>query len=117
MRFCEECGGKLELTCPACGAAVPPGRKFCGRCGESLSRLTNPTSRFQPLSPTLPGISPRRFSSPRVAHCHLGLGKLSRRTGERDQARGHLTTATTLYPEMDIRFWLEQAEAESRELA
>ena len=52
---------------------------------------------------------------PLVAHCHLGLGKLSRRTGKREQAHEHLTTATTMYREMDMRFWLEQAEAEMEE--
>jgi tetratricopeptide (TPR) repeat protein len=50
---------------------------------------------------------------PLVAHCHLGLGKLYRRTGEHSQAQEHLTTATTMYREMDMRFWLEQAEAEA----
>jgi tetratricopeptide (TPR) repeat protein len=54
---------------------------------------------------------------PLIAHCHLGLGKLSRRTGKREQAREHLTTATTMYREMEMRFWLEQAAAEMRELA
>jgi class 3 adenylate cyclase/tetratricopeptide (TPR) repeat protein len=49
---------------------------------------------------------------PLVAHCHLGLSKLYRRTGDREQAREHLTTATRMYREMDMRFWLEQAEAE-----
>ncbi len=49
---------------------------------------------------------------PLVAHCHLGLGKLSRRTGQREQAREHLTTATTMYREMDMTYWLEQAELE-----
>jgi class 3 adenylate cyclase/tetratricopeptide (TPR) repeat protein len=49
---------------------------------------------------------------PLVAHCHLGLGKLYRRTGKRQEAQEHLTTATTMYREMDMRFWLEQAEAE-----
>jgi hypothetical protein len=49
---------------------------------------------------------------PLVAHCHLGLGKLSRRTGKRDRAQEHLTIATTMYREMDMRFYLEQAEAE-----
>jgi class 3 adenylate cyclase/tetratricopeptide (TPR) repeat protein len=49
---------------------------------------------------------------PLVAHCHLGLGKLYRRTGKRDQAQEHFTTAATMYREMDMRFWLEQAEAE-----
>jgi tetratricopeptide (TPR) repeat protein len=49
---------------------------------------------------------------PLVAHCHLGLGKLYRRTSKRDQAHEYLTTATNMYREMDMRFWLEQAEAE-----
>ena len=48
---------------------------------------------------------------PLVAHCHFGLGKLHARTGQREQAREHLTTATTLYREMDMQFWLEQAES------
>jgi tetratricopeptide (TPR) repeat protein len=54
---------------------------------------------------------------PLVAHCHLGLGKLALRTGKREQAREHLTTATTMYREMDMRFWLEQAQAELSALA
>jgi len=29
----------------------------------------------------------------------------------------HLTTATTMYREMDMRFWLEKAEAELQALA
>jgi len=53
---------------------------------------------------------------PLVAHCHLGLGKLFRRTGKREPAQEHLTTATTMYREMDMRFWLEQAETKMAEL-
>ena len=53
---------------------------------------------------------------PLVAHCHLGLGTLYRRTGQREQAREHLTTATTMYREMDMRFGWEQAEAERKGL-
>jgi class 3 adenylate cyclase/tetratricopeptide (TPR) repeat protein len=53
---------------------------------------------------------------PLMAHCHLGLGKLYRRTSNRPRAREHLTTATTMYREMDMLFWLPQAEAELREL-
>jgi thioredoxin-like negative regulator of GroEL len=49
---------------------------------------------------------------PLVAHCHLGLGKLYRRTGKRDEAHEHLTTATAMYREMDMRFSLEQAEVD-----
>jgi class 3 adenylate cyclase/tetratricopeptide (TPR) repeat protein len=54
---------------------------------------------------------------PLLAHCHLGLGALYRRAGTREQAREHLTTAATMFGEMDMRHWLEQAEAEVKELA
>ena len=54
---------------------------------------------------------------PLVAHCHAGLAKLYRRTGKGEQAHLELTIATTMYREMDMRFWLEQAEAEMRELS
>jgi hypothetical protein len=49
---------------------------------------------------------------PLVAHCHLGLGKLCQRTGQRPEAQVHLTIAMTMYREMDMRFWLEKAEAD-----
>jgi hypothetical protein len=32
--------------------------------------------------------------------------------GHNQQAQKHLTTATTTYREMDMPFWLEQAEAD-----
>jgi hypothetical protein len=47
---------------------------------------------------------------PLVAHCHLGLGRLYRRTGEREQAQEHLTTATAIYGEMGMTYWLEKLE-------
>jgi tetratricopeptide (TPR) repeat protein len=56
-------------------------------------------------------IAERLGMRPLVAHCHLGLGKLYRRTGERQQAQEHLATATTMYHEMDMGFGLAQAEA------
>jgi hypothetical protein len=51
-----------------------------------------------------------------VAPCHLGLGKLYRRTGKHEQAREHLTTATRMYHEMEMPFWLEKAKADAEEL-
>jgi len=53
---------------------------------------------------------------PLVAHCHLGLGKLYRRTDKRQQAREHLSTATTMYRDMGMTYWLEKAEAETADL-
>ena len=48
---------------------------------------------------------------PLVAHCHLGLGKLYRRTGDQAKAEEHLATAMAMYREMGMSFWLEKAEA------
>jgi class 3 adenylate cyclase/tetratricopeptide (TPR) repeat protein len=53
---------------------------------------------------------------PLVARCHLGLGKLYRRSGRRQQAQEHLTTATALFREMDMGFWRENADREMKEL-
>jgi predicted ATPase/class 3 adenylate cyclase len=47
---------------------------------------------------------------PLQAHCHLGLGTLYARRGQREQARAELTTAIALYRAMDMTFWLPQAE-------
>ena len=52
---------------------------------------------------------------PQVAQCHLDLGKLYRRTDKREQAQEHLATATTMYREMGMTYWLEKAEAEVQE--
>ena len=53
---------------------------------------------------------------PLVARCHLGLGTVYRRTGNRQQVKNHLTTATMMFREMDMRFWLERAETETKML-
>jgi tetratricopeptide (TPR) repeat protein len=48
---------------------------------------------------------------PLQAHCHLGLGTLYVKTGQREQARTELSMAIDLYRDMDMIFWLPQAEA------
>ena len=48
---------------------------------------------------------------PLMAHCHLGLGTLYVRIGQREQAHAELTTAIALYRAMEMTFWLPQAEA------
>jgi len=57
-----------------------------------------------------PALATELGMRPLVAHCHFGFGNLHARTGRREEAREHLATATTLYREMDMRFWLEKAE-------
>lgn len=36
VKFCEECGAKMEIVCPNCGNKIPMGKKFCGECGQKL---------------------------------------------------------------------------------
>jgi hypothetical protein len=49
---------------------------------------------------------------PLQAHCHLGLGKLYRRTGRPDEARAELATAISMLHEMGMAHWLPEAKAE-----
>jgi hypothetical protein len=58
-----------------------------------------------------------RGMRPLIAHCHFGLGKLYRRTDKAEQARSHFSTATTMYREMDMRYWVEHAEVKARSVA
>jgi hypothetical protein len=37
---------------------------------------------------------------------------LYKRTGRRQESQTHLATATTMYREMRMTYWLEQAEAD-----
>jgi len=48
---------------------------------------------------------------PLLAHCHLGLGKLSAKIRRRAEARAALSAAVELYRAMEMTFWLPQAEA------
>ena len=36
MKFCGECGAKLEIICPKCSSSNPPQFKFCSECGHDL---------------------------------------------------------------------------------
>ena len=53
----------------------------------------------RPVSRLMPQTASPGAMHPHVARCHLSLGTLYRRTGESEQAREHLTTATTMYLE------------------
>jgi tetratricopeptide (TPR) repeat protein len=56
-------------------------------------------------------LAERLGMDPLIAHCHLGLGKVCLRTGTREQAQAHVATATTMYRNMGMTHWLEQAVA------
>jgi tetratricopeptide (TPR) repeat protein len=86
----------------------------CYVAGEVALRNGNLTTTEAYYRDAL-ALSEARGMRPLVAHCHLGLGKLYRSNGQREQAREHLVTATTMYREMGMTYWLEQAGAEMNE--
>jgi ATP/maltotriose-dependent transcriptional regulator MalT len=62
-------------------------------------------------------LAEERGVRPLMARCHLSLARFHRRAGRPDQVRGHLTTAAAMFREMQMPFWVEQAEAETRKSA
>jgi tetratricopeptide (TPR) repeat protein len=84
--------------------------------GEISARRDPPEARADDHYRRALALADELGMRPLVAHCHLGLGELCRRTGQREQARQHLATATTMYRELDMGFWLEKAEAETAAL-
>ena len=42
MKFCGECGAKVEKICSKCNFVNPPQFKFCGECGHDLTLPSEP---------------------------------------------------------------------------
>lgn len=67
VRFCEECGARLEPTCAACGAVASVDGKFCGRCGQPLTAAPPRTAAGPAPDTYTPGHLARRILSSRQA--------------------------------------------------
>ncbi len=52
VKFCGECGARLELVCPSCRASNPPTNKFCNECGAPLAQAVTTTKFISPESYT-----------------------------------------------------------------
>ncbi len=54
VKFCEECGTRMEIECPGCGAKIPLGNKL-GECGRKIDQTAAPPflDYDQPRSYTL----------------------------------------------------------------
>jgi len=113
--------GRLEEACQHAAQAVALVRQYQyrGHQARALWLLGESTAR-QASSEVAPATGHYRQAlalaeelgmRPLVAHCHLGLGTLYAKTGQREQARTALSTAITLYRTMEMSFWLPQAEA------
>jgi hypothetical protein len=52
-----------------------------------------------------------KWTRPCADHCPRGLGTLYAATGQWEQARTEVSTATAMYQSMDMTFWLPETEA------
>ena len=52
VKFCGECGARLELLCPFCRTSNPPTNKFCNDCGVPLAQVAAATKFLSPESYT-----------------------------------------------------------------
>ena len=66
-----------------------------------LAELVGDSAGIQRLRKQLEQIVTHAATAPR-------LGRLFERAGRREEAREHLTTATAMYREMDMIYWLEK---------
>jgi DNA-binding SARP family transcriptional activator len=84
---------------------------------DLLGAVAGHPERFDPESAETKYCEALALAEPRgmrplIAHCHFSLGKLYQRTGKREQAREQLATATTMYREMGLTYFVEQVESE-----
>jgi class 3 adenylate cyclase/tetratricopeptide (TPR) repeat protein len=63
VKFCGECGARLELLCPSCRAANPPTNKFCNDCGAPLAQAATATKVLSPESYTPKHLAEQILSS------------------------------------------------------
>jgi class 3 adenylate cyclase/tetratricopeptide (TPR) repeat protein len=52
VKFCGECGTRLEVVCSSCRVTNPPGNKFCHECGARLA--VAPAAPAPAVAPTPP---------------------------------------------------------------
>ena len=104
----------------ACAGALLTLARESGRRGyeaTALWLLGDVTARRDPPR-KLMATTVRRSRSPRSSGCGpssptatSASASSTRRTGKREQAQEHVATATTMYRDMGMTYWLEQAEA------
>ena len=90
IKFCEECGAKLELECPACKSKIPPGKKFCGECGTRLALSTEPVSEQISFDEKLTTIQK-----------YLPEGLTEKILSQRDRIEGERKQVTVMFCDME----------------
>jgi len=133
-RFYMKCGASVTLSCGKCGTELPVGAAFCFSCGQPVGTIPAGELRFSAPLWLLAEIAshPDRLDlkrgrevlsrglggrgGARTAARHRPLSPRPRQAlpahGHPHEAQQHVATAAAMYREMDMRFWLEEAERE-----
>ncbi|MBW2096629.1 MAG: AAA family ATPase [Deltaproteobacteria bacterium] len=90
MKFCGECGTKLEKICPKCNSSNPPQFKFCGQCGHNLTLPSEPAPKELSFDEKLDKI--QRY---------LPKGVTEKILARRDKIEGERKQVTVLFCDME----------------
>ena len=85
VKFCVQCGNRLEKICPQCGFKNSPTFKFCGDCGHNL---------------TIPSSSPKDLSfDEKIAKLqkYLPSGITEKILSQRDRIEGERRQVTVMF--------------------
>jgi class 3 adenylate cyclase/tetratricopeptide (TPR) repeat protein len=106
--------GKLDEAARLASSGLESSSNHAGFAAHALHLLGDIASHPDRLDPEAAearyrealALAEPRGMRPLIAHCHRGLGAMSRRRGKQSDAEAHVATAATLYREMDMPFWL-----------
>jgi hypothetical protein len=90
VKFCGECGSKLERVCPKCQSPNPAPFKFCGECGQDLRSAGKPAPKELSFDEKLAKI--QRY---------LPKGLTEKILSQRDRIEGERKQVTVMFCDME----------------
>jgi len=90
IKFCGECGAKLERLCPSCNSSSPPNFKFCGECGHKLDVPAETSPKDLSFDEKLTKIQK-----------YLPKGLTEKILSQRDRIEGERKQVTVLFCDME----------------
>jgi len=90
VKFCEECGAKMEIQCPSCAAFIPIEKKFCGECGQNLTLPSEPPPKDLSFDEKIDKI--QRY---------LPKGLTEKILSQRDKIEGERKQVTVMFCDME----------------
>lgn len=90
IRFCGDCGAKLEKLCPNCNSSSPPNFKFCGECGHSFIVSSKPLPEELSFNEKLDKIQK-----------YLPKGLTEKILAQRDRIEGERKQVTVMFCDME----------------